>query len=73
VSILTVPEMAGLLRVSTATIYRSIHKWPHLRVGTEIRFTPEHVEQILTLLTKQPTPPETKRTPRIGTKARKNP
>jgi len=73
-AVLTVPELAGLLRVSTAMVYRNVRKWPHLRVGTEIRFTPEHVEQILTLLTKQPAPPETKRTPpKVGTRAKKAP
>lgn len=71
-TVLTVPELAGLLRVSTATVYRNLKRWPHLRVGTEIRFTPEHVEQILQLLTKQPTPPETRRAPRIGTRANRS-
>jgi hypothetical protein len=71
-TIITVPELAGLLRVSTAMVYRNLRKWPHLRVGTEIRFTPEQVNEILTLLTKQPTP-ETKRPlPNIGTRARRN-
>lgn len=53
--VLTVPELAGLLRVSTATVYRSLHKWPHMRIGTEIRFTPEHVERLIALLSKAPT------------------
>lgn len=70
-TVLTVPELAGLLRVSTATIYRNLSKWPHMRVGTEIRFTPEHVEQLFQLLTKTPTT-ETKRRPNVGTRANRN-
>jgi hypothetical protein len=67
VTVLTVPELAGLLRVSTATVYRNLSKWPHMRIGTEIRFTPEHVEQLLQLLTKTPATP--KKLPNVGTRA----
>lgn len=70
-AVLTVPELAGLLRVSTATVYRNLPKWPHMRIGTEIRFTPEHVEQLFALLTKTPTT-ETRRTPRVGTRAKRS-
>jgi hypothetical protein len=42
-----------------------------MRIGTEIRFTPEHVEQLFALLTKTPTP-ETKRRPNIGTRAKRS-
>jgi hypothetical protein len=42
-----------------------------MRIGTEIRFTPEHVEQLFALLTKTPTT-ETKRRPSIGTRAKRS-
>jgi hypothetical protein len=38
-----------------------------MRIGTEIRFTPEHVEQLLQLLTKTPATP--KKLPNVGTRA----
>jgi predicted DNA-binding transcriptional regulator AlpA len=56
--LLTVPELAGYLRVSTGTVYRNLKDWPHIRItDTDVRFSEANVEAILALKTKTPTPP----------------
>jgi len=65
----TVPELATFLRISPATVYARLKDWPHTRVTpTDIRFSEDNVRAILALSTKQPTT-ETKRVPRVGTRA----
>jgi len=48
-ALLTVREVAALLRVSTATIYAlaARQELPHVRVSNALRFRPEDVEQFL--------------------------
>jgi len=49
-ALLTVREVATLLRVSTATIYAlaARQKLPHVRVSNAVRFRPEDVEAFIT-------------------------
>jgi predicted DNA-binding transcriptional regulator AlpA len=54
--VITVDELAALLRVSTTTIYARLGGWPHMRIvdrGT-IRFRESQVEEIFELMTKKP-------------------
>lgn len=46
---LTADELAALLRVSVPWIYRECRagRMPHTRVARQIRFTEDHVRQIL--------------------------
>lgn len=47
--LLTVPEVAAMLRLSRMTIYRLIHAnaLPHIRVGRSFRVYRKAVEEIL--------------------------
>lgn len=65
----TVKDLAAMFKVNPATIYRRTPKWPHHRVGTEIRFSRADVEAIKEMTSKRPAQPETRRSPRIGTRA----
>jgi len=69
--LLTIGELADLFQISRSTAYRlkKSQAWPHIRFGTEIRFSQENVEAIKALNTQTPTEP--RRTPRIGTRANK--
>jgi excisionase family DNA binding protein len=55
-NILTLEEVAELLRVSPSTIYRLLHnsKMPAFRVGSDWRFRQEAVERWVTQLTVKP-------------------
>lgn len=50
-SLLTVKEVAEMLCVSTATIGRLVraHDISHIRVGKQVRFTQEHVDEYLSI------------------------
>jgi hypothetical protein len=43
--------------------------WPHVRIGTEIRFTEADYEAIVALYHETPPPPKT--VPNVGIRARK--
>jgi excisionase family DNA binding protein len=69
----TVDDVAELLQVSRSTVYSLKRKdgWPHVLVGVKVRFTQEHLEEIIKLYSKASTQQSTTR-PRIGTRARRN-
>ena len=48
-SVLTVPEVADLLRMSRQTIYNMIRagKIPHFRVGNKVRFSRADIEAMM--------------------------
>jgi excisionase family DNA binding protein len=54
--VITVDELATLLRVSATTVYNRLHAWPHMRTtaGGVIRFRESQVEEIFELMTKRP-------------------
>ena len=70
-NVYTVEELAGILRCSSATIYRHRSEWPHMMIGAKVLFTDEHLAQIIALQTKTPEPKEKTR-PRVGTRAARN-
>lgn len=47
----TAAELAGLLKQHVKTVQRKAKAgtYPHIRLGTEYRFTTEHFEQIVTI------------------------
>lgn len=65
----TVKDVAARLRISTATIYRNLKQWEHLRFGTEIRFTETQYQAVLTKATKTPAQPAPHT--KYGTRARR--
>lgn len=67
--LITIGELAELFQISRSTAYRlkKSQAWPHIRFGTEIRFSPENVEAIKALNAQAP--PEPRRAPRVGTRA----
>ena len=69
--LLTITELAELFKISRSTAYRmkKEQRWPHIRFGTEIRFSQENLEAIKALNAQTPTPD--RRAPRIGTRANK--
>jgi len=66
----TVRELAARLRISTATVYRNLKQWEHLRFGTEIRFTETQYQAVLAKATKTPAQPAPHT--KYGTRARRN-
>ncbi|BCW47949.1 helix-turn-helix domain-containing protein [Arthrobacter sp. StoSoilB13] len=70
----TLEDLAALFKVSRSTIYRRRKQdnWPHLQIGSEFRFTPEDVEQIIALYRKEtPTKEQARSRPNVGTKAKR--
>jgi len=69
--LITIGELAELFKISRSTAYRmkKEQRWPHIRFGTEIRFSQENLEAIKALNAQTPAPD--RRTPRIGTRANK--
>jgi len=68
----TAPELAGLLRISTGTVYSRLKEWPHTRITpSDVRFTEQNIRDIINLSTRTPAPTDTKRTPLVGTRANK--
>ena len=69
----TIEEVAQLFKISRSHAYRlkREQKWPHIRFGTEIRFSAEDIKAIQDLNRRVSAPPSKPR-PQIGTKARKN-
>jgi excisionase family DNA binding protein len=69
----TLEDLAALFKVSRSTIYRRRKQdnWPHLQIGSEFRFTPEDVEQIIALYRKETPTKETRSRPNVGTKAKR--
>ena len=55
-SLLTPRELADMLGKGEPFVAEQARRkaWPHVRVGRSIRFTPEHVEQIIAACTVQP-------------------
>jgi len=66
---MTISEIAALLQVSRSTAFRMKKKdsWPHVRIGTEIRFTAADYEAIVSIYHQAPPPPKT--VPKVGTRA----
>lgn len=64
-----IDEVARLLGISRSTAfrYKKADNWPCYRIGTELRFSAEDIEAIRAKY--QQTPPEPRRTPRVGTRA----
>lgn len=62
-------DVAAILRISRSTAFRlkKAQNWPHVRLGTEIRFTESDIEAVIQLNHQQPPPPKT--TPTVGTRA----
>lgn len=69
--LMKIGELADILRVSRSTAFRLKKKdsWPHVRIGTEIRFTEADAEAIVNLY--KQTPPAPKVVPNVGTRARR--
>lgn len=67
--LMTIGEIAALLQVSRSTAFRMKKKdsWPHVRIGTEIRFTTDDYEAIVAMYHKTPSAPKV--VPRVGTRA----
>lgn len=67
--LITIGELANRLQVSRSTAFRMKKKdsWPHVRIGTEIRFTEADYEAIVAIYHQTPPPPKT--TPTVGTRA----
>ena len=69
----TVPEVAGMFRISVGTVYSKLKVWPHTRITpTDVRFSEENIRDIIGQSTKTAPAPDTKRAPRVGTRARRN-
>lgn len=62
-------DVARLFGISRSTAFRmkKAQSWPHVRFGTEIRFTDADIEAIIQLNHQQPPPPRTK--PNVGVRA----
>jgi excisionase family DNA binding protein len=67
--LITIGELAELFQISRSTAYKlkKQQAWPHILLGTEIRFSQEDVEAIKELNKK--TPPPAKVIPNVGTRA----
>jgi excisionase family DNA binding protein len=65
----TMGEVADILRISRSTAFRmkKAQQWPHVRLGTEIRFTNADIEAIIQMNHQTPPPPKT--VPNVGTRA----
>jgi excisionase family DNA binding protein len=62
--LLTLREVAGKLKISTSTMYRYVGQgmFPHVRIGPNIRFKPEHIDYFMSMkLQKEEIPSEQKR------------
>lgn len=61
--LLKLTEVADLFQISRSTTYRLLKEqgWPHIRFGTEIRFSQENIDAIKANANR--------RSPRIGTRA----
>lgn len=64
-------EVAAMLGMSVTWAYQRAPQWPHLRMGTEYRFTEAHIAEIVELLTVRPEQPSTPEPRRIGTRAQR--
>ena len=65
----TVPEVAGMFRISVGTVYSKLKVWPHTRItATDVRFSEQNIRDIIGQSTKT-APTETRRAPRVGTRA----
>ena len=71
VTLYTVDDVAELMGISRSSVYalKKRDSWPHLLIGSKVRFSDENLADILKIYQKQPQPAE--RRPRIGTRARK--
>jgi len=45
----TIREVADRLKISVSSVYRYVEtgRFPHIKIGTNIRFTQEHIEAFL--------------------------
>lgn len=58
----TVAQLAELLQISERTVQRHTPNWPHLRLGQRcVRFTEDHITQIIATLNRHPAPPRPSR------------
>ena len=67
----TVDDLAELMGVSRSQIYslKRRDSWPHLLIGSKVRFNDENLIDILKLYAKTPTQPNQR--PRIGTRSKR--
>ena len=67
--LLTIGEVAAILRVSRSTAFRmkKADKWPCILIGTQPRFDPDNLQQIINMYRQTPPPPKT--VPKVGTRA----
>ena len=67
--LIKIKELADILRVSRSTAFRmkKAQSWPHVLLGTEVRFTQADVEAIVQMNHQAPPPPKT--VPNVGTRA----
>jgi len=56
-NLLTVKEVAAMMRVSAAQVYAMANKIGHIRIGTSIRFRTVDVEAFLDANTREPEQP----------------
>jgi excisionase family DNA binding protein len=70
--LLTISQVAEMFQISRSTAYRlkKEQRWPHIRFGTEIRFSAENVEAIKALNAQTPAP-EPRKAPKVGTRAQR--
>ena len=47
--LLTIREVAVLLKISVSSMYRYVEtgRFPHMKIGTNIRFTRDHIKEFL--------------------------
>ena len=64
-------DVARLFGISRSTAFRmkKAQSWPHVRFGTEIRFTPADIEAIIQMNHQQPAPEKV--VPNVGIRAKR--
>jgi len=47
--LLTIREVAVILKISVSSVYRYVEtgRFPHIKIGTNIRFTQDHIAEFL--------------------------
>jgi len=69
--LLTIGEVATILRVSRSTAYRmkKEQRWPCILIGTQPRFDQDNLKQIIDM--NRQTPPPVKTVPNVGTRSKR--